>query len=93
MDFANEYIPKPLEFRKCYFMYEIKFCIFGIKRKKLIWRKTRKGYEKENMLPTCWKWYYDLGLYGNQRGKLTFIDSIIGLGIIYRNFEKKSSAT
>ncbi|XP_063977348.1 transposable element Tcb1 transposase [Diachasmimorpha longicaudata] len=82
MDFANEYVSKPPEFwNSIIFTDESKFCIFGIKGKKLVWRKTGKAYEKENMVPSVKHGGSGVMVWGcmaaNGVGKLTFIDSIM----------------
>ncbi|GFV46193.1 transposable element Tcb1 transposase [Trichonephila clavipes] len=52
LDFANEHVNKPPQFwGKVLFSNESKFCIFGIKGCKLVWRKQRAALEK-NLVPT-----------------------------------------
>ncbi|GFT89707.1 transposable element Tc1 transposase [Trichonephila clavipes] len=49
LDFANEHVNKPLQFwKKVLFSDESKFSIFGIKRRKLVWRKQGTALEKKS---------------------------------------------
>ncbi|GFW93467.1 transposable element Tc1 transposase [Trichonephila clavipes] len=51
--FEKDYIHKPLEFwRTVIFSEEGKFCIFGIKGRKLVWRKPCSAFQKEHLVPT-----------------------------------------
>ncbi|GFY01867.1 transposable element Tc1 transposase [Trichonephila clavipes] len=51
--FEKDHIHKPLEFwRTVIFSDEGKFCIFGIKGCKLIWRKPCTALQKEHLVPT-----------------------------------------
>ncbi|GFT59268.1 transposable element Tcb1 transposase [Trichonephila clavipes] len=53
LDLANEHVNKPPHFlEKVLFSDESKFCIFGIKGRKLVWRKQGTALEKENLVPT-----------------------------------------
>ncbi|GFY11551.1 transposable element Tc1 transposase [Trichonephila clavipes] len=48
LDFANKHVNKPPQFwGKVLFSDESKFCIFGIKGRKLVWRKQGTALEKE----------------------------------------------
>ncbi|GFU24113.1 transposable element Tc1 transposase [Trichonephila clavipes] len=50
---ANEHVNKPPQFWvKVLFSDESKFCIFGIKGRKLVLRKQGTALEKENLVPT-----------------------------------------
>lgn len=82
MDFANEFVSKPPEFwNKVIFSDESKFCIFGIKGKKLVWRKKGTALDKNNLVPTVKHGGGGIMVWGcmaaNGIGKLTFIDSIM----------------
>ncbi|GFT07886.1 hypothetical protein TNCV_1214571 [Trichonephila clavipes] len=51
--FEKDQIHKPLEFwRTVIFSDEGKFCIFGIKGCKLVWRKPCTVLQKEHLVPT-----------------------------------------
>lgn len=51
--FANEYVNKPPDFwKRIIFSDESKFCIFGIKGRKIVWRKQGTAYDKQNLSPT-----------------------------------------
>ncbi|GFW80585.1 transposable element Tc1 transposase [Trichonephila clavipes] len=51
--FEKDHIHKPLEFwRTVIFSDEGKFCIFGIKGRKLVWRKPCTALQKEHLVPT-----------------------------------------
>ncbi|GFU94589.1 transposable element Tcb2 transposase [Trichonephila clavipes] len=51
--FARDHIHKPLEFwRTVIFSNESKLCIFGIKGRKLVWRKPCTALQKEHLVPT-----------------------------------------
>ncbi|GFV84509.1 transposable element Tc1 transposase [Trichonephila clavipes] len=51
LDFANEHVNKSPQFwEKVLFSDESKFCIFGIKGRKLVWRKQGTALEKERIL-------------------------------------------
>ncbi|GFV77131.1 transposable element Tc1 transposase [Trichonephila clavipes] len=51
--FAKDHMHKPLEFwETVIFSDESKFCIFGIKGRKLIWRKSCTALQKEHLVPT-----------------------------------------
>lgn len=53
MAFAKEYVNKPPEFwNSVIFSDESKFCIFGIKGRKIIWRKNGTALGKQNLVPT-----------------------------------------
>ncbi|GFX40025.1 transposable element Tcb1 transposase [Trichonephila clavipes] len=80
LDFANEYVNKPPQFwGKVLFSDESKFCIFGIKGRKLVWRKLGTALEKENLVPTVKHGGGGVMVWGcmaaNGVGRLTFIDS------------------
>ncbi|GFT65489.1 transposable element Tc1 transposase [Trichonephila clavipes] len=52
LDFANEHVNKSPQFwEKVLFSDESKFCIFGIKGRKLVLRKQGTALEKENLVP------------------------------------------
>ncbi|GFX41439.1 hypothetical protein TNCV_3489801 [Trichonephila clavipes] len=51
--FEKDHIHKPLEFRRTViFSDEDKFCIFGIKGRKLVWRKPCTALQKEHLRST-----------------------------------------
>ncbi|GFW82151.1 transposable element Tc1 transposase [Trichonephila clavipes] len=51
--FEKDHIHKPLEFwRTVIFSDEGKFCIFGIKGCKLVWRNPCTALQKEHLVPT-----------------------------------------
>ncbi|GFV00016.1 transposable element Tc1 transposase [Trichonephila clavipes] len=51
--FEKDHIHKPLEFwRTVIFSDEGKFCIFGIKGCKLVWRKPCTALQEEHLVPT-----------------------------------------
>ncbi|GFV63279.1 hypothetical protein TNCV_1520981 [Trichonephila clavipes] len=53
LDFANEHVNKPPQFwEKVLFSDESKFFIFGIKGRKLVWRKQGTTLEKGNLVRT-----------------------------------------
>ncbi|GFU17207.1 transposable element Tc1 transposase [Trichonephila clavipes] len=79
LDFANEHINEPPQFwEKVLFSDESKFCIFGIKGRKLVWRKQGTAFEKENIVPTVKYGGGGVMVWGcmaaNGVGRLTFID-------------------
>ncbi|GFX63356.1 transposable element Tc1 transposase [Trichonephila clavipes] len=50
--FEKDNVHKPLEFwRTVIFSDESKFCIFGIKGRKLVWRKPYTALQKEHLVP------------------------------------------
>ena len=52
--FSNKYVNKPPKFWvKILFSDKRKFCIFGIKGRKLVWRIQGTAFEKQNLVPTC----------------------------------------
>ncbi|GFW19775.1 transposable element Tc1 transposase [Trichonephila clavipes] len=52
--FAKDHIHKPLEFwRTVIFSDESNFCIFGIKGRKLVWRKPCTALQKVHLVPTA----------------------------------------
>ncbi|GFU60915.1 transposable element Tc1 transposase [Trichonephila clavipes] len=78
IDFANEHVNKPPQFwEKVLFCDESKFCIFGIKGRKLVWRKQGTALEKENLVPTVKYGGGGVMVWGcmaaNGVGRLTFI--------------------
>ncbi|GFT64703.1 transposable element Tc1 transposase [Trichonephila clavipes] len=88
LDFTNEHVKKPLQFwGKVLFSDESKFCIFGIKGRKLVWRKQGTALEKENLVPTVKHGGGGVMVWGcmaaNGVGRLTFIDSTLNhMGIL-----------
>ncbi|GFU96347.1 transposable element Tc1 transposase [Trichonephila clavipes] len=51
--FEKDHIHKPLElWRPVIFSDEGNCCIFGIKGRKLVWRKPCKALQKEHLVPT-----------------------------------------
>ncbi|GFV43164.1 transposable element Tc1 transposase [Trichonephila clavipes] len=51
--FAKDRIHKPLEFRRTViFSDEGNFCIFGLKGRKLVWKKPCTALQKEHLVPT-----------------------------------------
>lgn len=99
MDFANKYISKPREFwERVLFTDESKFCAFGIKGKKLVWRKSGTALDKENLLPTVKHGGGGVMVWGCMAaegvGKLVFIDTIMdqfGYLSILKNNLKESA--
>lgn len=82
MDFANKFISKPPEFwEQVLFSDESKFCIFGIKGRKLVWRKNGTALDKQNLFPTVKHGGGGVMVWGcmaaNGVGNLVFIDSIM----------------
>ncbi|GFW24664.1 transposable element Tcb1 transposase [Trichonephila clavipes] len=82
LDFANEHVNKPPQFwEKVLFSDESKFCIFGIKGRKLVWRKQGTALEKENLVPTVKYGGGGVMVWGcmaaNGVGRRTFIDSTL----------------
>ncbi|GFW40569.1 transposable element Tc1 transposase [Trichonephila clavipes] len=82
LDFANEHVNKPPQFwEKVLFSNESKFCIFGIKGRKLVWRKQGTALEKENLVPTVKHGGGGVMVWGcmaaNGVGRLNFIDSTL----------------
>lgn len=82
LDFANEYVNKPPQFwEKVLFSDESKFCIFGIKGRKLVWRKQGTAFDKQNLVPTVKHGGGGVMVWGcmaaNGVGRLTFIDSTL----------------
>ncbi|GFU70191.1 transposable element Tcb1 transposase [Trichonephila clavipes] len=80
LDFANEHVNKPPQFwEKVLFSDESKFCMFGIKGRKLVWRKQGTALEKENLVPTVKHGGGGVMVWGcmvaNGVCRLTFIDS------------------
>ena len=53
IEFAHNYINKSPKFwRQVIFSDESKFCIFGIKGRQIVWRKSGTGLEKKNLVGT-----------------------------------------
>jgi len=53
MEFSRKFNNKPQEFwKKVIFSDESKFCIFGIKGRTTVWRKTGTALEIQNLVPT-----------------------------------------
>ncbi|GFW43213.1 transposable element Tcb2 transposase [Trichonephila clavipes] len=82
LDFANEHVNKPPQFwEKVLFSDESKFCIFGIKGRKLVWRKQGTALEKDNLVPTVKHSGGGVMVWGcmaaNGVDRLTFIDSTL----------------
>lgn len=51
--YANDHINKPIQFwENVLFSDESKYCIFGIKGRKIVWRKTGTALNKANLVPT-----------------------------------------
>lgn len=99
MDFANEYIKMAPEFwEKVLFSDESKFCIFGIKGKKLVWRKSGTALNKENLVPTVKHGGGGVMVWGCMSakgvGKLTFIESTMDqygyLNILKENLKQSA---
>ncbi|GFX93865.1 transposable element Tcb1 transposase [Trichonephila clavipes] len=79
LDFANEHVNKPPQFwEKVLLSDESKFCIFGIKGRKLVWQKQGTALEKENLVPAVKHGGGGVMVWGcmaaNGVGRLTFID-------------------
>lgn len=73
MAFAKEHLNKTLDFwKKVIYSDESKFCIFGIKGRKYVWRKPCTELKKENLFPTVKHGgggrRYGLGVHGKQWG-------------------------
>ncbi|GFX11600.1 transposable element Tc1 transposase [Trichonephila clavipes] len=86
LDFVSEHVNKPLQFwEKVLFSDESKFCIFGIKGRKLVWRKQDTALEKENLVPTVKYGGGGVMVWGcmaaNGVGCLIFIDDIKSYGV------------
>ncbi|GFU39078.1 transposable element Tc1 transposase [Trichonephila clavipes] len=80
--FAKDHIHKPLEFwRTVIFCDEGNICIFGIKGRKLVWRKLCTALQKEHLVPTVWHGGGGVIVWGcmtiNGVGKLEYIESIM----------------
>ncbi|GFT59203.1 transposable element Tcb1 transposase [Trichonephila clavipes] len=94
LDFANEDVNQPPQFwEKVLFSDESKFCIFGIKGRKLVWRKQGKALEKENLVPKVKHGGGGVMVWGcmaaNGVGRLTFIDSTLN-HMVYINILKEN---
>lgn len=99
VDFANLYVNKPPEFwERVLFSDESKFCIFGIKGRKFIWRKSGTAFNKENLVPTVKHGGGGIMVWGcmagNGVGNLVFIDSIMDqfkyLNILKENLKQSA---
>ena len=82
LTFANESVNKsPYFWLKVIFSDESKFCVFGIKGRKLVWRKQSTAFEKQYFMPTvkyCGGGVMSLGsMIASGVGRLTFIDSTV----------------
>lgn len=91
--FANEYISKPQDFwSKIIFSDESKFCIFGIKGKVLVWRKSGEAFKKENLVGTVKHGGSGVMVWGCMAasgvGNLIFIDSIMNQGLYIEILKK-----
>ena len=76
------------------FSDESKFCIFGIKVRKLVWKKQGMAFEKFTLVPTVKHGGGGIMIWGcmvaSRVGRLTFIDSMysdIPYYLIRRKFE------
>ncbi|GFY23372.1 transposable element Tc1 transposase [Trichonephila clavipes] len=96
LDFANEHVNKPLQFwEKVLFSDESKFCIFGIKRRKLVWQKQGTALEKKSLVPTVTQGGGDVMVWGcmgaNGVGRLNFIDSTLNhINILKENLKQSA---
>ncbi|GFV59535.1 transposable element Tcb1 transposase [Trichonephila clavipes] len=99
LDLANEHVNKPPQFwEKVLFSDESKFCIFGIKGCKLVWRKQGTALEKENLVPTVKHGGGGVMVWGcmaaNGMGRLTFIDSTLNhmgyINIVKENLKQSA---
>lgn len=99
MEFANEYINKPQEFwESVLFSDESKFCIFGIKGRKLVWRKSGTAFDKENLVPTVKHGGGGIMVWGCMAakgvGNLVFIESTMNqygyLNILKTNLKQSA---
>ena len=79
MNVANKFISKPPDsWEQVLFSDESKFCIFGIKGRKLVWRKNGAALDKQNLFPTVKHGVMVWGcMAANGVGNLVFIDSIM----------------
>ena len=63
------------------FSDESKFCIFGIKVRKLVWKKQGMAFEKFTLVPTVKHGGGGIMIWGcmvaSRVGRLTFIDSTL----------------
>lgn len=80
MDFAQKFGYKPPDFwNNVIFSDESKFCIFGIKGRKLVWRKPGTALDIQNLAPTVKHGGGGLMVWGcmaaNGVGSLVFIES------------------
>lgn len=80
--FAKKFIQEPATFwNNVLFSDESKFCIFGIKGRKLVWRKSGTAFDVQNLAPTVKHGGGGVMVWGcmaaNGVGNLIFIDSII----------------
>ncbi|GFV10495.1 transposable element Tc1 transposase [Trichonephila clavipes] len=80
--FEKDHIHKLLEFwRTVILSNEGKFCIFGIKGCKLVWRKPCTELQKEHLVPTVKHGVGGVMMWGcmasNDVGKLEYIESIM----------------
>lgn len=99
MEFANEYVNKPPEFwERVLFSDESQFCIFGIKFRKLVWRKNGTALDRENLLPTVEHGGGGIMVWGymaaNGVGNLVFIESTMDqigyLNILKQNLRQSA---
>ncbi|GFX19797.1 transposable element Tcb1 transposase [Trichonephila clavipes] len=97
LDFANEHVNKPPQFwGKVLFSDESKFCMLGIKGRKLVWRK--QGTALENLVPTVKYGGGGVMVWGcmaaNGVGRLTFIDWTLNhmgyINILKENFKQSA---
>ncbi|GFX35565.1 transposable element Tc1 transposase [Trichonephila clavipes] len=77
--FAKDHVHKP--WRTVIFSDEGKFCIFGIKSHKLVWRIPCTALQKEHLVPTVMHGGGGVIMWGcmasNGVGKLEYIESIM----------------
>lgn len=82
LQFAYEYINKPLEFwKKVIFTDESKFCLFGSDGNKSVWRKNKMALDPKNVCPTVKHGGGSIMVWGcmswNGTGNLTVIEGIL----------------
>lgn len=96
IEFAHNYINKPPEFwKQIIFSDESKFCIFGIKGRQIVWRKSGTALEKQNLVGTVKHGGGGIMVWGCMAaggvGQLEFIESTMDkwgyLNILKKNLK------